>query len=200
MNTLHTNTPSTPAPTSVPSVPSVLSKIVRPLPRTAKLLCAGIGIAAVGSFLPWVTATDDFGDSYSATASDNKSTLFALLLIGLAASAWAAWPALTGRLSKLRRVGLTAAAAFVSVLAVESFVEIARVRSAMSHLGGPASVNGIDLAKIDPGIGLLMYTAGSIVLWVGVACAWRSTPARVGGSVATTSFPPPDPSAVSFGA
>jgi len=170
------------------------SNAARSLSPTTKFVGAGAVAATIALFQSWVSVTDSDGISYSTSLSQDSAHV--VFLAGLAAAVWAAWPALSGSLSKRRCVALTVAAAYVSGLAVLAFWQIHQVNAAIAQAGA-ASIDGIDVVEVGPAVGLLLYTAGAIAVCVGVVCAWRGALAR-----RTTScpFPPPQSPAVSFGA
>lgn len=169
-----------------------------PISSAGKMLLGGAAVAAVASFLPWITFTAPFDVQTSATPS--QGGVLAYILAALAATTWAAWPATSGGLSKKRCVGLTLAVAFVSLYAVGAFYGLHQVQTQIDGLGEATGFFGAtDIAKIEPGLGLYVYSAAMVALWVGVLRAWRTRPARRSMTVAAGSFPPPNASAVSFG-
>jgi hypothetical protein len=183
---------------TVPAVPAevVVSQFAvarGPMSSVGKLLPGGVAVAAVASFLPWVTVSGPFGVQTSATPS--QGGVIAYILVALAATTWAAWPATTGSLSKKRCVGLTIAVAFVSLYAVGAFYGLHQVQTQIDALGeAPSFFGATDIAKIEPGLGLYIYTAAMLTLWVGVVRAWRTRRTMPVAGL----FPAPDTTAVSF--
>lgn len=169
--------------TTVPTTQD-LATTVRTMSRTGKLVFGGLGVATLASFLPWDTVFDSGGDRYQLTPSDLQ--MLPKILVGVVVTVWAAWPILTGTLSKKRCVGLTAAVVFLSLL------PLMNVAQAYGH-SGDASIDSFglsDAVKTNVELGLVMFAGAMIAVWVGVLRAWHGRrSARVTPTPA--SFPPP---------
>jgi hypothetical protein len=167
-----------------------------PMSRTGQVLFGGVAVAAVASFLPWVTFTGPFG--YQSAVTPSRGGLLVFILTALALTTWAAWPAANRALSKKRCVGLTVAVAFVSLYAVGVFYGLHQVQTAIDGFGQTTGFFGVtDIAECKPGLGLFIYSGAMLVLWAGVFRAWRTRQVRH-ILPAISSFPPPNTSAVSF--
>ena len=107
-----------------------------PVPKLspmARLLFAGVAVAAVGTLLPWEQDTI-LGRSVTRGPSDVAGGA-ALLLGLLAAVVWVGWPARVGKLAKRRLVGLTVLAAMLSFFVLAKLAALGNAQGANSNSG-----------------------------------------------------------------
>ncbi|MEY2476995.1 MAG: hypothetical protein QOG87_2310, partial [Actinomycetota bacterium] len=128
---------------------------------------AGSAVAAIGALLPWEQATMPFGVKLTAGPADSAGGVIMLWLL-LAAVVWIAWPVRVEQLPKKRLIGLTVVLALLSFFMIAKWAGLGDAQSASSDdvLGEVLQVD------IGPGLGLFLYSAGMIAIWVGVVRSW----------------------------
>lgn len=136
---------------------------------TAWLLFGGFAIAAIGVFLKWVTIN---GPGGQLDVSPFRDFWTFLVLLVIAGAAWLAWPTATGSQMPVNRLaGLTAAAGLLVVgviVGVATYVNWESKRN--KELAGDEDINFVHLS-IGPG--LVLYTAATVAIVVGVVRLWR---------------------------
>jgi hypothetical protein len=134
-----------------------------PLSPAGMVLCAGAAAIAIAALLPWADATATLGVTVS-TKPPSGGVFLLFILAGVLV--WVGWPALRGHISKRRCIGLAVVAGVISILAVTNW----------AGLGNLQDEN--PTVDISPGSGLLLYTLGVAVIWVGVVLAFRMSRAE----------------------
>jgi hypothetical protein len=146
-----------------------------PMTTTSWFLFGGAALAALGSLLPWEQDTTPFGTHV--TAGPTSVPGAAAMLLGLlAAVVWIAWPTRTGNLTKARRVGLTVVIAALTFFVFAKFAALGNAQSsanADSNSGTDLFGTGATMTY-GAGLGLYIYAAGNVALWIGAARAWRA--------------------------
>lgn len=146
-----------------------------PMTTTSWFLFGGAALAAVGSLLPWEQDTTPFGTHV--TAGPTSVPGAAAMLLGLlAAVVWIAWPTRTGNLTKARRVGLTVVIAALTFFVVAKFAALGHAQSsANADPNSETDFFGTGATMTyGAGLGLYIYAAGNVALWIGAVRAWRA--------------------------
>lgn len=113
-----------------------------------------IGSAAaifIGSLLPWVQASSVLGLTVSASPRSGGVVLFLILV---AAALAAGWPVTRGGLSTWRWIGLTLVAVLLAIFAITNWADLGKVERQSQGV------------QVNAGVGLFLYTAGVVALWV----------------------------------
>ena len=146
-----------------------------PMTTTSWFLFGGAALAALGSLLPWEQDTTPFGTHV--TAGPTSVPGVAAMLLGLlSAVVWIAWPTRTGNLTKARRVGLTVVIAILTFFVFAKFAALGNAqRSANADPNSGTDLFGAGgTMTYGAGLGLYIYAAGNVALWVGAVRAWRA--------------------------
>jgi hypothetical protein len=134
-----------------------------PLSVPGLVLCGGAAAIAIAALLPWADASAALGVTVS-TKPPSGGVFLLFILAGVLI--WVGWPALRGHISPRRCIGLAVVAGVISVLALTNW----------AGLGNLQDEN--PTVDISPGSGLLLYTLGVAVIWVGVVLAFRMSRAQ----------------------
>lgn len=136
-------------------------------------LLGGALLVFIGSLLPWVQQSVDGYSTVSAHPGGGGVMIF--LVLALAAVA-AGWPLLAGGLSRRRLVGMSIVAALLAFFAVTNWSDLNSVQKQAAGLGG-----GLATVSVSAGSGLMLYTAGVLVLSTLTARLWLSRRHRAQG-------------------
>lgn len=166
---------ASPPPASAAAMIASLRHASLQLSAIAWLVFAGCAAAAIGALLPWEQATMPFGVKLTAGPADSAGGVIMLWAL-LAAVVWIAWPVRVGKLLKNRLVGLTAVVALLSMFMIAKWAGLADAQSSSSDstFGEALQVN------TGPGLGLFLYSAGMVAIWVGVVRSWLGFGRQVG--------------------
>jgi hypothetical protein len=131
--------------------------------RNGWWLLGGALLVFIGSLLPWAQASVGGVVGISSHPGGGGVVIFLLLVICTVA---AAWPLLTGVLSKRRLLGATVVVAILALLAITNWSDLHSVQqqAAGGLTGGYVTVSA--------GSGLVLYTVGVVVLCVLVVRLW----------------------------
>ncbi|MEQ1788110.1 MAG: hypothetical protein ABL966_13735, partial [Acidimicrobiales bacterium] len=145
--------------------------------RTFRVLFGGAAVAGVGALLPWADVTTTYGYTASANPADVGSAAF--LLLGLVALVlWLGWPTREQSISGGRLVGLVAVVGAMTFFALSNLAAIADYQEGLNASAENSFLGETSTATASPGLGLLLWSAGSIALWVGAFRAWRGRASR----------------------
>jgi hypothetical protein len=167
-----------PAPAAGPSpVVAVSASGGSTMSSTSLVLFGGAAVAGIGTMLPWADVSSSYGYTASAAPADIGSAAF--LLLGLVALVvWLAWPTRERPISTGRLIGLVAVVALMTFFAMSNFSAIADYQEGL-NASADTSVFGSVMedytSTASPGLGLWLWLAGSIALWVGAFRAWRAS-------------------------
>lgn len=168
-----TTTETTPAiPHPVVPAGSTTGFVMSP---TSWLLFGGAALAGIGALLPWEEVSSSFGVGGSASPSSIGGAAFTLF--GLVALViWVGWPAREGTLSSGRLLGLGAVAALMAFFVIAKFNAIGDAQAELDAAGGGGvGLGGFEVsASVDPGLGLYLWSTGTVIVWVGIHRAWRA--------------------------
>lgn len=132
---------------------------------TVGLMYAGLAIAVITIFLPWVSVSVMGIQGPSSDIGPNIGWKYAALLV-IAAAVWLAWPTVSGSpMPANRLIGLTVAVCLLVGVVVMGFFVIL---SYSSNLGGMT----YNFVNVSPGFGLYLYAATVIAIAVGVVRLW----------------------------
>ena len=139
---------------------------------TAWLLFGGFVIAAIGVFFKWVTVS---AVGLQADGSPFQGFWIFVVLLVIAGAAWLAWPTVSGsQLSVNRLIGLTVA---VGLIVVGAFVGFAAYVTGLSDRDKEFAQSGDEdmkaLVNVSIGPGLILYTAATVAIVVGIIRLWR---------------------------
>jgi hypothetical protein len=146
------------------STPPVSQSISVAMPRWGQItrngwwLLGGVLLVFIGSLLPWAQASVSGVTVVSAHPGGGSVVIFLILAI---CTAVAAWPLLTGGLSKRRLLGTTVVAAILTLFAITNWSDLHKVQQAS---GG--------FVTVSAGSGLVLYTVGVVVLCVLIVRLW----------------------------
>lgn len=133
--------------------------------RNGWWLLGGALLVSIGSLLPWSQASVDGIGAGSSQSGGGGNVVFIFLAVCTIA---AAWPLLTGRLSKRRLLGATVTIAFLALFAITNWSDLNKLQQQAAGGGGLVSVS------YSPGSGLLLYTSGVVALCVLIVRLWLS--------------------------
>jgi hypothetical protein len=136
------------------------------------MLCGGAAAVFLGSLLPWVDVSNALGISVSAKPRSGGVVLFLILAAGAVAFGW---PSTRDELSKRRLLGLTVAAALLTIFAITNWSDLADLQN---RVRGQA-------VQINAGFGLYLYTAGVAAIWGCVARVFLADRRRSSSAVET---------------
>lgn len=140
--------------------------------RTAWFLCGGAAVAGVGALLPWAAVSTSYGYTASANRADIGSVAF--LLLGLAALVvWLGWPTRDRSISTGRLLGLVAVVTVMTLLAMANFATIVDYQQELDAAAQDSLFGSSSSATASPGLGLMLWFAGSVAIWIGTFRAWR---------------------------
>ena len=139
--------------------------------RNGWWLLGGVLLVFIGSLLPWAQASVA-GTGISSHPGGGAVVIFLLLVI---CTLVAAWPVLTGVLSRRRLLGTTAVVAILTLFAITNLSDLSKAQQQINSglTGG--------LVTVSAGSGLVLYTAGVVVLCVLIVRLWlfhRRAPRR----------------------
>ena len=139
--------------------------------RNGWWLLGGVLLVFIGSLLPWAQASV-VGTGISSHPGGGAVVIFLFLVI---CTLVAAWPVLTGVLSKRRLLGTTAVVAILTLFAITNWSDLSKAQQQINSglTGG--------LVTVSAGSGLVLYTAGVVVLCVLIVRLWlfhRRAPRR----------------------
>ena len=139
--------------------------------RNGWWLLGGVLLVFIGSLLPWAQASV-VGTGISSHPGGGAVVIFLFLVI---CTLVAAWPLLTGVLSKRRLLGTTAVVAILTLFAITNWSDLSKAQQQVNSglTGG--------LVTVSAGSGLVLYTAGVVVLCVLIVRLWlfrRHAPPR----------------------
>jgi hypothetical protein len=139
--------------------------------RNGWWLLGGVLLVFIGSLLPLGQESDGQGGTSSLHHSGGGVVIFLLLAI---CTVVAAWPLLTGVLSKRRLLGATVVVAILTLLAITNWSDLSSVQhqanQANSGIPGIPGTGGS--VTVSAGSGLVLYTVGVVVLCVLVVRLW----------------------------
>jgi hypothetical protein len=144
---------------------------------TGWLIFAGLVVAAIGIFLPWVTVSADvpLAGHLSADLSPFKDFWIFGVLVVIACAAWLAWPAFSrSRIPLNRLIGLSVAVGLLVVcfvIGVWAYVNGVLERDKEFADSGTEDLKGLVDVSIGPG--LILYTAAMVAIVVGTVQLWR---------------------------
>ena len=126
-------------------------------------LLGGALLVFIGSLLPWAQASAGAVVAVSSQPGGGGVVIFLFLVI---CTVVAAWPLLTGVLSKRRLLGTTAAVGLLTLFAITNWSDLHNVeqQAAGGLTGG--------FVTVSAGSGLVLYTVGVVVLCVLVVRLW----------------------------
>jgi hypothetical protein len=127
--------------------------------RNGWWLLGGALLVFIGSLLPWAQASVGGVVGVSSHPGGGGVVIFLLLVICTVA---AAWPLLTGVLSKRRLLGATVVVAILALLAITNWSDLHNVQQQAA--GG--------FVTVSAGSGLVLYTVGVVVLCVLIVRLW----------------------------
>jgi hypothetical protein len=168
------------AATPVAASPTTEAGPTKRLSGTAMTLFGGAAVAAVGVMLPWDQVTSNYAGTVAEQSPNDVGGGAALLLIALAAGAAAcAWPIREKALTKGRLLGL---AAITAVMTFFSLAKLNAITDAEESMQASQADSSDVFAAFDTGIevhytaglGLMLWTAGVVALWVGIVMAYRA--------------------------
>ncbi len=122
-------------------------------------LLGGALLVFIGSLLPWAQASVGGVVAVSSHPGGGGVVVFLVLAIGAVV---AAWPLLTGVLSKRRLLGTTVVVALLTLFAITNWSDLHNVQQQAA--GG--------FVTVSAGSGLVLYTVGVVVLCVLVVRLW----------------------------
>ncbi len=130
--------------------------------RNGWWLLGGVLLVFIGSLLPWAQASV-VGVGISSHPGGGAVVIFLFLVI---CALVAAWPLLTGELSKRRLLGTTAVVAILTLFAITNWSDLDKAQQQV----GSGLTGGF--VTVSAGSGLLLYTVGVVVLCVLVVRLW----------------------------
>jgi hypothetical protein len=130
--------------------------------RNGWWLLGGVLLVFVGSLLPWAQ-TSVVGVGISSHPGGGAVVIFVFLVI---CALVAAWPLLTGALSKRRLLGTSAVVAVLTLFAITNWSDLGKAQQQV----GSGLTGGF--VTVSAGSGLLLYTVGVVVLCVLVVRLW----------------------------
>jgi len=131
--------------------------------RNGWWLLGGVLLVFIGSLLPWAQVSAGGVVGVSSHPGGGGVVVFLFLVI---CAVVAAWPLLTGVLSKRRLLGTTAVVAILTLLAITNWSDLHNVQqqAAGGLTGG--------FVTVSAGSGLVLYTVGVVVLCVLIVRLW----------------------------
>jgi hypothetical protein len=167
------DTPENPAPAAQSPAPAGAAVLAMrtPMTPTSWLLFGGAALGAVGTLLPWEQDSTMIGTHITAGPASGG---VALLLGLLAAVVWTGWPTRIGNLTKARRVGLTVLAACLTFFVFAKFAALGHAQSSADASSTTSMFGNQPTITYGPGLGLYLYSAGMVAVWIGTARAWRA--------------------------
>lgn len=131
--------------------------------RNGWWLLGGVLLVFIGSLLPWASVSAGGVVAVSSQPGGGGVVIFLFLAICTVA---AAWPLLTGVLSKRRLLGTTVPVALLTLFAITNWSDLHNVQqqAAGGLTGG--------FVTVSAGSGLVLYTVGVVVLCVLVVRLW----------------------------
>lgn len=154
-----------PHPNYVAAQPAAKPEMPVRMSGTGWILCGGAAAVAIAAVLPWSQASASALGVTVSSVSSSPSGGGPVLLIVLAAAAVAfGWTSLRGKLSMRRWLGLAVVAGVLSIFVVSNWSDLSQLQS-----NNPG-------VQVTAGVGLYLYTAGVVALWVSVVragLAWR---------------------------
>jgi hypothetical protein len=127
-------------------------------------LLGGVLLVFIGSLLPWAQTSVSGVVAVSSHPGGGGVVVFLLLAI---CTVVAAWPLLTGVLSKRRLLGTTVPVALLTLFAITNWSDLSKAQQQAGGLGG-----GFVSVSVSAGSGLVLYTVGVVVLCVLVVRLW----------------------------
>jgi len=146
-----------PRPTMSQSIPVAIPRWGE-VTRNGWWLLAGVLLVFIGSLLPWAQASVGGVAVISSHPGGGSVVLFLFLVI---CTVVAAWPLLTGALSKRRLLGMTAVVALLTLFALTNWSDLSKAQQA-----------GGGFVTVSAGSGLVLYTVGVVVLCVLIVRLW----------------------------
>lgn len=132
--------------------------------RNGWWLLGGAVLVFIGSLLPWVQASAG-GAGVSSHPGGGAVVIFLALAI---CTVVAAWPLLTGVLSKRRLLGTTVVVAVLTLFAITNWSDLHNVQQQVN-----GATDGLgSTVTVSAGSGLVLYTLGVVVLCVLIVRLW----------------------------
>jgi hypothetical protein len=131
--------------------------------RNGWWLLGGVLLVFIGSLLPWDQASVGGFTGISSHPGGGGVVIFLFLVI---CTVVAAWPLLTGVLSKRRLLGTTAVVAILTLLAITNWSDLSKAQQQVNS--GPTG----GFVTVSAGSGLLLYTVGVVLLCVLIVRLW----------------------------
>lgn len=157
---------------STPTTASVAT-FFRSMPKAMRMIYVGGAVMVVATRMPYGVVSYD-GDSAEATFTSTAAAVVPLLV---AVIAWLCVPAVAGRLTTGRRIGIGTTIAALGLMIAGGFAQLPQLAKSAEFLPELDDLLGTKPPTASPGVGLILLAAGLVVVAVGFL-RLRNAPTR----------------------
>ena len=145
----------------------------------AWLLYGGFVVAAISTFLTWVSVSATIeGTNFNEDVSPFQGVWVVVVLAVIATAAFLAWPSISGsQMPASRLIGLTVVIGILGVGLIVGFWDYANGLSELKEAGKDLTDEEMQALKglvhVSMGPGMILYMAAVVAMVAGVVMLWR---------------------------
>jgi len=142
---------------------ATVATFFRSMPKAMRMIYVGGAVMVVATRMPYGVVSYD-GDTAEATFTSTAAAVIPLLVVVVA---WLCVPAVAGRLTKRRRIGIGTTIAALGLIIVGGFAQLPQLAKSAEFLPELDDLLGTKPPTASPGVGLILLAAGLVVVAIG---------------------------------